>query len=48
LFLGILENKGIFIVKDYAALIGEKIKLEKQDKLDESEVDPLVQAHIFT
>ncbi len=29
LFLGILETKGIVIVKDYANLVAEKIKLEK-------------------
>jgi hypothetical protein len=40
-FLGILEEKGIEVITEYARLIAEQIKLEKDEKLEKSN-DPAI------
>lgn len=40
-FLGILEEKGIEVITEYARLIAEQIKLEKAEKLEKSN-DPAI------
>ena len=40
-FLGILEEKGIEVITEYARLIAEQIKLEKAEKLNKSN-DPAI------
>ena len=47
-FLGILEEKGIAVITEYARLIAEQIKLEKQDKLEKSTTDPQITTQIYT
>lgn len=46
-FLGILEEKGIEVITEYARLIAEQIKLEKAEKLNKSN-DPAITNQIVT
>lgn len=45
-FLGILEEKGIEVITEYARLIAEQIKLEKADKLEKG--DPATTSQIVS
>ena len=42
-FLGILEEKGIDVITEYARLIAEQIRLEKAEKIKNSSEPQVVQ-----